>query len=206
MFARNRFWRSRSWTSNEIPVSILEWNISKYEFNLPWPDTTLGGFAPMCLRCPQAKCPAGPRRRSGLLGVSQLCKQSITSDGKWITTHYLCSCTSGTQREHIPKTDWNGLSGAREERPPQSQRKASIRIMDKVLLLYCTIALREAMFYCSWLQTPIRRKYPIGMHLTGPPWLEQKPLMLHYETCSLWLRGFRWIIKSWSYKLQHVLH
>lgn len=177
-----------------------------------WPDIIFGRFFHRALWCVwnapcQVSC--GPWRNSELLGVSQLCKQSITSDGKWITTHYLCSCASGTEREHSLQTDWNGLSGAREERPLQSHRKASIRIIDKVLLLYCTIVLRETMFYCYWHQTPIWRKYPTGVHHTSPPW--QKPnLWCCILKCAVWNWKVsdtdntwnRPIIESWSNNLQ----
>lgn len=126
--------------------------------------------------CSNAERPRGLVGRAKPLGVSQLCKQSITCSGKWITTRHPRSCASGTERKLIPQTYWNGGNGAREERPRRCHGKASITIVDKVLLLDCEMVLRGAMFYCLWHQTPIWGE--ISPRTTPQ---SAKPLMIHYK-------------------------
>lgn len=105
-----------------------------------------------------------PEKKSKLPVVSQLCKQSITGNGKWITTRYLCPHASGTRRRRLihPLMWLKQSKWCNRTRKEEEKKKTEERLLSQSRVKYCCLTGKgsrgESVFYCHGRQVPIWRK------------------------------------------------
>lgn len=155
-----------------------------------------------------AKCPAGLEGRVWATGC--LAAVQTINHWRWQVDYDPLSvfmCFWDWEETHSPDivkwTKW-----CKRRKGTAVSQEGLNQNMGKVLLPYCTIVLRESMFYCYWHQTPDSHLEQIS--LRSPPW--PKPnLWCCIIKCAVWNwkvsdTDTTWlIIKSWSNTLQCFL-